>query len=141
MEKNRFFLNFCYIMIIYAGYTLIFGIFNILAGQDVVIGDIHAPGITPIEGMVEMGMYVALIGMAVQLITGLVGLGCAKKPEKAGVCIFLGLLTALIYTASQILDFMGGGIHNTIDIIAMVGGFLIPIIFVVSAIDLKKGAK
>jgi len=140
MEKSNKFLKVTGILMIIGGsIALIFGIFILLFGVLLELGAIHnpGPGVNKVVGLVEAGVVLAVVGSVVQFIAGIVGVKNANKPEKANVCIVFGALTALIYIVSQVLDFIGGGIHNTYDVVSVIIGLLVPALYMVGAIQNK----
>jgi len=137
MAKGRvFFKNVAILMAIFPIYNIAYGLFN---GNGPFAGLVQISDISASSGILRIGVITAIIGAVVSIFVGIIGMKNADKPEKMGKCIFLGVIVMLIYAASQIIDFAGGGVHDTMDYIGMVGGFAIPACFIVGAVQTKAG--
>jgi len=140
MEKSNAFLKVSSILMIIGGsFGLLFGIFVLLFGVVLAIAAIHnpGPGVNVVAGLVETGIVLALVGTLVQFIAGIVGLKNAKNPEKANLCIILGVINAVFVLASLILDYIGGGIHNFYNVFLVLFGLVIPTLYLLGAFQLK----
>jgi len=141
MEKNNKFLKVTGILMIISGSIgLLAGIFILLFGVVLGIAAIHnpAPGVNQVVGLVETGVALALVGTVVQFIAGVVGVKNAKNPEKAGLCIVLGILNALLILTSLILDYIGGGVHNFYNVFLILFGLVVPTLYLLGAFQLKE---
>ena len=140
MEKTNYFLKVTGILMIIGGsFGFIFGFFVLLFGVLIGIAAIHnpAPGVEQVALLVETGVVLALVGTVIQFIAGIVGVKNADKPEKAKICIILGILNALFVLASLILDYIGGGIHNFYNVFLVLFGLLVPTLYLVGAYQNK----
>ena len=141
MEKSNKFLKVTGILMIIGGsFNLIASLLLLLMGVVFVDATIHANltgSETVLAGAIIAAMVVAIAAGIVQFVAGIVGVKNASNPEKAGVCICFGILTAIIYIVSQILNFVGGGAHNYLDVMIIVFGLLIPALYLVGAFQLK----
>ena len=131
-----FFKNVAILMAIFPIYNIAYGLFN---GDGPFAGLVQVSDISASSGLVRIGVIIAIVGAVISVIVGIIGMKSADKPEKMGTCIFLGVIVMLIYAASQLIDFIGGGVHDTLDYIGMVGGFAIPACFIVGAVQTKAG--
>lgn len=140
MEKSNKFLKVTGILMIIGGsFGLLFGIFVLLFGVILGVAAIHntGPGVNQVVGVVETGVVLALVGSLVQFIAGLAGVKNAKNPEKANLCISLGILNALLVLVSLILDYIGGGVHNFYNVFLVMFGLVIPTLYLLGAFQLK----
>ena len=140
MEKSNKFLKITGIlMIIGGGIGLLFGIFILIFGVLLGVAAIHnpGPGVTQVTGLVETGVVLALVGTLVQFIAGVVGVKNANNPDKANLCVILGVLNALLVLTSLILDTIGGGIINFYNVFLVFAGLLLPTLYLVGAFQLK----
>jgi len=135
-KGSVFFKNTAILMAIFPVYNLIMGLIN---GVGTLSGFINIEDIATSVGLSHIAIIIFIIGAVIQIIVGLIGMKNADHPEKMNTCIFLGVIVMLIYSASQILDYAGGGVHSSLDYIGMVAGFAIPATFIVSAIQTKAG--
>jgi len=121
----------------------IFPIYNVasvfVTGVGSMAGLVHYSDITTSTGLVHAGTIIALIGAVISIIVGFIGIKNFDNPEKMNTCIFMGIFVMLIYSASQILVFIGGGVHDSLDYIGMVAGFAIPAAYVAGAVQVKAG--
>ena len=132
---NSFFKNTAILMAIFPVYNLIMGLMN---GVGTLSGLIHIEDFANSTGLIHTAIIVFIIGAVLQIIVGLIGMKNADSPEKMGTCILLGIIVMIIYSASQIFDYIGGGVHDTLDYIGMISGFAIPACFVAGAIHTKS---
>jgi len=140
MEKSNVFLKVTSILMIISGsFGLLFGIFILLFGVLLGIAAIHnpAPGVAQVVGLVETGVVLALVGTLVQFIAGIVGFKNAKNPEKANLCVILGIINAVFILTSLILDYVGGGVHNFYNVFLVMFGLIVPTIYLLGAFQLK----
>ena len=142
MEKSNKFLKVTGILMIIGGsFNLLGSLLMLFFGVIFVDATIHA-NLTGSEavlaGAIIAGIVLVIAAGLVQFIAGVIGVKNASNPEKAGVCICFGVLTALIYIVSQILNFAGGGSHNYLSVMIIVFGLLIPALYLVGAFQLKS---
>jgi len=141
MEKNNIFLKASSILMIIGGsFGLLFGIVILLFGVLLGIAAIHnpGPGVTQVVGLVEAGVVLALVGTLIQFIAGIVGSKNANNPEKAKLCIILGIINAVLVLTSLIFDYIGGGIHNFYNVFLVLFGLIVPTLYLVGAFQLKS---
>ena len=141
MEKNNIFLKASSILMIIGGsFGLLFGIVILLFGVLLGIAAIHnpGPGVTQVVGLVEAGVVLALVGTLIQFIAGIVGSKNANNPEKAKLCIILGIINAVLVLTSLIFDYIGGGVHNFYNVFLVLFGLIVPTLYLVGAFQLKS---
>ena len=135
-KGSVFFKNVAILMAIFPIYNIVYGLFN---GDGPFAGLVQMSDLGASTGLVRVGVIVAIVAAILSVIVGIIGIKNADKPEKMGTCIWLGVLVMLVYGASQVLDFVGGGVHDTLDYIGMIGGLAIPAAFIVGAVQTKAG--
>jgi len=135
-KGSVFFKNTAILMAIFPIYNLIMGLIN---GVGTLSGFISIEDIATSVGLAHVAIIVFIIGAVIQIIVGLIGMKNADHPEKMNSCIFLGVVVMLIYAASQILDYAGGGVHDSLDYIGMMAGLAIPAAYIVGAVQTKAG--
>ena len=141
MEKSNVVLKITSILMIICGsFGLLFGVFILLFGVVLGIAAIHnpGPGVAQVVGLVETGVVLALVGTLVQFVAGIVGVKNAENPEKANLCIILGIINAVLILASLILDYVGGGIHNFYNVFLVLFGLTVPTLYLLGALRLKS---
>jgi len=140
MEKSNKFLKVTGVLMIISGaIALVAAVFLLIFGAILEMGALHNPGIgvNRAVGLLEAGIGLAVFAAIVQFIAGVVGVKNANKPEKATVCIVFGALTTCCYLAYQVIDFIGGGLHNYFDVISVLLGLIVPALYMVGAIQNK----
>ena len=121
------------------------GILMIIGGAtSVIMGIIAALGVAALvyisDGTVSSALlYASVILMIVsavaELIAGIVGVANCKKPDKAGSCIVLGIIVAVLSVAGTILNSVGGGSFSAFSLIL---GLVLPVIYIIGAVFNKK---
>ena len=96
-----------------AGFLKVTGILMIIGGIiGIVFSIIAFIGVAALEAMasdeVNFGIYyvacvMALVGSALQLVAGIIGVINAKKPEKAMTCIVWGAIVAVLSVLSNVI--------------------------------------
>jgi hypothetical protein len=143
MEKKSTLLKVTGIlMIIFGGLATIFAIIAVL-GALVIEAAAVEMGLDPatlVAGLIMLGAVTALVGAAIQLVAGILGVKNHKKPEKAGVCVVFGILVALVTIASSIFEVSGGLAFDALNIVTLLIGLVIPVLYIIGALQLKKMA-
>jgi len=140
MGKSSKFLKVTGIFMIIGGcFAIISGAFVFSLGAFVVFSDMY--GLSELTSKIgrfsEISFGISVLGGIVQLITGFAGVRISKKPEKANTCIILGIVTTVFFITSHILGSIGIGALSTFDLICVILGLLVPIVYLISAIRLK----
>ena len=135
-KGKTFFTNVALLMTIFPIYNVALGLFN---GDGPFAGLVQVSDVEASTGLVRIGVVVSIIGAVVSIIVGIIGMKNASKPEKMNACILWGVLVLLIYTAAQVLDYVGGGVHDTLDYVGMFAGLAIPACYIVGAVQTKAG--
>ena len=137
MEKSSKLLKIASIlMIIGAILTVIVAV--VLA----VIGGIlaGAGGTATIVVLVVIGLIIGIIGSIIQLIAGITGVKNFNKPEKAKTCIIFGVIVLVLSLADVIFSAAGSGEFGVNQVTSIISGLLIPVLYLVGALQLKKAA-
>ena len=142
MEKSNKFLKVTGILMIIGGsFNLLASVILFFAGVIFTDATIHANltgAETVLAGAIIAGMVLVIAASVIQFSAGVFGVKNAKNPEKAGTCICFGILTAIIYIVSQLLNFLGGGVHNYMEVMGIIFGLLIIALYLVGAFQLKS---
>ena len=85
-----------------------------------------------VENAVNKVAIVWLITAIIELVSGIFGIKSCKKPQMAKMCIILGIAIIALQLLSTIL---AGGVKAF-----SIVGFVIPILYVVSAFKVKSNA-
>ena len=141
MEKSNKFLKVTGILMIIGGSINLLGsVLLLLFGVLFVDAAIHT-SLTGTQdaavGVIVAGIVLIIAASIIQFAAGVAGAKNAKNPEKAGICICFGVLTVVIYLVSQVLNFLGGAVHNYIDVMVIVFGLVVPALYLVGAFQLK----
>ena len=141
MEKSNKFLKVTGILMIISGsFALLSSILVLLFGVVLVEGAIHT-NLTRTQdfavGIIVAALVLVIAGSVIQFIAGLVGVKNAKNPEKANVCIIFGVLVALVYLVSLVLNLIGGGYTIWMDVLVVIFGMVVPALYLVGAFQLK----
>ncbi len=86
-------------------------------------------------GMLISASAVAIVGGAIQLVVGILGVKHSRNPEKADLLMKAGIVVAALSILSLVLNLMAGGTFN---IISVLTGLLIPGLFIYGAMQNKK---
>jgi len=86
-------------------------------------------------GLLMLSAVLVLVGAIFQLIAGILGVKNAAKPEKAQTCIVFGVIIILLSVLGNILNVVGG---NDFNAASMGIGLVIPVIYIIGAIQNKK---
>lgn len=121
------------------------GILMIIGGAtSVIMGIIAALGVAALvyisDGTVSSALlYTSVILMIVsaiaELVAGIIGVANCKKPDKAGSCIVLGIIVAVLSVAGTILNSVGGGSFSAFSLIL---GLVLPVLYIIGAVFNKK---
>ena len=121
------------------------GILMIIGGAiSVIMGIIAALGVAALvyisDGTVSSALlYTSVILMIVsavaELVAGIIGVANCKRPDKAGSCIVLGIIVAVLSVAGTILNSVGGGSFSAFSLVL---GLVLPVLYIIGAVFNKK---
>ena len=124
------------LMIIGAGLGL-FGSLGLLALGGLFAASGVGIGLAAIAAIASI---IAIAASALQLIAGILGVKNWNKPEKASICIILGSIILGANVLSTIYDLIMGSSFGA-ELFGLVIGAVIPVIYIVGAVQLKKMAQ
>jgi len=141
MEKSNKFLKVTGILMIIGGsFALLASVLMLLFGVLLVEGAIHS-NLTRSQdfavGLIVAALVLVIVGGVVQFIAGVVGVKNAKNPDKANTCIIFGILAAIVYLVSLLMNFLGGSNHTWLDVLVVFFGLIVPALYLVGAFQLK----
>jgi len=141
METSNKFLKISGIFMIIGGsIALLASVLMLLFGVLLVEGAIHS-NLTRSQdfavGLIVGALVLVIAGGIIQFIAGVVGVKNAKNPEKANTCIIFGILAAVVYLVSLLLNFLGGSSHTWLDVLVVFFGLIVPALYLVGAFQLK----
>jgi hypothetical protein len=141
MEKSNRFLKVTGILMIIGGsFNLLASVLALLFGAVFVDAVIHTNltgAGTVAAGVIIAGIVFIIAGSVIQFTAGVFGAKNANNPKNANGCIVFGVLTALVYLVSQLLNLVGGGVHNYLDVMIVIFGLIVPALYIVGAVQLK----
>lgn len=93
-------------------------------------------------GLIIVASIISLIGAALELVTGIVGVVNCKKPQKAVACIVWGFICFAVIFIGDILSFVsyasaGTGMTVT-NIVSIILGLAIPVLYLIGAFLNRK---
>ena len=83
-----------------------------------------------IPGILYVAAILSLISAVAELITGIVGVKNAKKPEAAGKCMVWGIIVAVLCVLGCILTAAGG---SAFPVFSLILGLVLPVLFIIGA--------
>ena len=121
------------------------GILMIIGGAFGIIGGIVAMiGAGALAAVLEtsaVGLMLAsaliLASAVFQLIAGIMGVKNCDKPEKAQICIVIGVIVAILSVAGNVISNVLGSDFN---IINYATGLVIPVLYIIGAVKNKEPA-
>lgn len=124
------------------GFLKVIGILMIIGGGiSIIIGILALVGASALAavlgsiGLWYVATFLVLAGAALELAAGIVGVKNCDKPEKANVCIVMGILVAVFSILGNILSSVAGSDFN---VFSMLSGLLLPILYIAGAVMNKQ---
>ena len=102
-----------------------------LIGLVVVIAAVALTG----EGLALVAYLILIAGGIAELVVGIIGVVNCKNLEKAQMLLTCGIVVAAVQVLGNILSMAGSGFN----FFGLLSGLLFPILFIVGAIQMKKG--
>lgn len=134
MAKGSSFLKVTGIlMIISASISLIVDIFSFFLGAAV-----DALGASEISNILYLASVIMLIDAAVEMVAGIMGVAFCKKPEKANVCLVMGIIVAVLCVVGTIFNIVSGTEFGASTIFSLLLGLVIPVLYIVGAVKNKS---
>jgi len=97
------------------------------------IGLLAAASVSGTSGLLTLLIIVGIVGAIYELVVGIMGVKGASTPSKAGQLLNLGYGLVAIQLIALIIAIPAGGFSYS-----SVIGFLLPVLFVVGAMQMKK---
>ncbi len=86
-------------------------------------------------GILYLAGGIGLVSGIIQLVAGIVGVKNCKNPAKAGGLLVWGIIIVVLAIVSSILTTVGG---NDFPFFSFILGLVIPILYIVGAVQLKS---
>lgn len=131
MKSNKFLKVTGILMIIGGAIGIILGFITVLG-----VGAVALLIETSAGGLMFAAIMVLLSGV-LQLIAGISGVKNSAKPEKARVCITLGIIVAVLTIVGNVTTVAFGG---SFSVSSLVIGLVIPVLYLIGAFQSKKAA-
>ena len=129
-----------------AGFLKVTGILMIIGSIiGIVVSIIAFIGVAALQMMasyeVNVGIYyvactMSLVGSALQLVVGIIGVINAKKPEKAMTCIVWGAIVAVLSVLSNVIFMLSGISSNATSLLVVL---VVPVLFIVGVVKNRQG--
>lgn len=124
-------------------YLKVTGILMIIGGCIGIIGGIIAlisvgALVTLLEtsmGSLMLGSLLVLISSIIQFIAGIMGVRDCARPEKAQNCIVIGAMVAVLSVVGNLISVAAG---NGFNVMNMITGLILPVLYIVGAMLNKK---
>lgn len=117
------------LMIIGGGISLIYAIIALIG-----IAALAALGAS--SGLLYAAGALTLVSAVAELVTGIIGVKNAKRPEKAGTCMAWGIVVAALCVLGCILTVAGG---DAFPVFSLILGLVLPVLFIIGAAKNKQG--
>lgn len=86
-------------------------------------------------GVLMFASVLILVSAIIQLIAGISGIRYCAKPEKSNACIIMG---ALVAGLSLVGTLMSVSLGNDFNIMSMIIGLVLPVLYIIGAVLNKK---
>lgn len=117
---------------------IIGGAFGIIGGIVAMIGaGALAAVLETSAGGLMLASALILASAVFQLIAGIMGVKNCDKPEKAQICLVMGVIAAILSVSGNIISNVLGSDFN---IFSYVTGLIIPVLYIIGAIKNKEPA-
>ena len=117
---------------------IIGGAFSIIGGIVAMIGaGALAAVLETSAGGLMLASALILASAVFQLIAGIMGVKNCDKPEKAQICIVIGVIVAILSVAGNVISNVLGSDFN---IINYATGLIIPVLYIIGAVKNKEAA-
>lgn len=88
-------------------------------------------------GLAWIGVILAVVSAAMEMVAGIVGVVNAKKPEKAKTCLVFGILVAILTVAGCIFTVASG---EAFPVASLLLGLVMPVLYIIGAVKNMKAA-
>jgi len=146
-ERNM--MVFVVSIIMTAGGGLVLLAVLMLLGMVALINSLDTSGEFPADlmALVVTGIIASAVSGVIELIVGIYGIRNSSKPDKADVLIMLGILISVVTLANLVITFKmyqqlmlytGAGMSSAF---TGVLGFILPVLFLIGAVNMKRQAR
>lgn len=131
-----------------AGFLKVTGIIMIIGGSiGIIIAILALVGVAALDtmgvtdyieyntGLLYASGAISLIGAAMELVAGIIGVKNCKKPEKAGTCMVFGIIVILFSLIGSILTVVGG---DSFPVVSFLIGLVLPVLYIIGAVKNKS---
>ncbi len=125
------------LMIIGGALLVLLGLIALAGGA--LVASANVSGATAVGGLLIVASAISLLGAALELIAGILGVKNCQNPEKAGTCFTLGIVLIALSVASNIFSIIVNGFSASM-VGSLVLGLILPILYTYGASLVKKGA-
>lgn len=117
---------------------IIGGAFGIIGGIVAIIGaGALAAVLETSAGGLILASVLILASAVFQLIAGIMGVKNCDKPEKAQICLVMGIIVAILSVAGNVISNVLGSDFN---IFNYATGLVIPVLYIIGAVKNKEPA-
>ncbi len=117
----------------------------IFAGIAIVVECLAMAGVAALSaalggsaGMYWLALILGAVGAVLELVAGIIGVKNWNKPEKAQTCVILGIVIIAFQILSDIFTLVS--YSQGFNVFSAVLGFVIPVLYLIGAFQLKKQA-
>lgn len=131
-----------------AGFLKVTGIIMIIGGSiGIIIAILALVGVAALDtmgvtdyieyntGLLYASGAISLIGAAMELVAGIIGVKNCKKPEKAVTCMVFGIIVILFSLIGSILTVVGG---DSFPVVSFLIGLVLPVLYIIGAVKNKS---
>ncbi len=93
-----------------------------------------ALGAKDVGNFIYLASVIMLIDAAVEMVAGIMGVAFCKKPEKANVCLVMGIIVAVLCVVGTIFSIASGTDFGASTIFSLLLGLVIPVLYIVGAV-------
>lgn len=106
------------------------GVAHSIAGDLGVAGDVASDLV-----MAYASIILVIVASIIEFISGIKGIGACSAPEKAAACVKWGIIVAVLSVVSIILNLVGGGEFNVMNLVL---NLVLPALYVLGAVQMKN---
>lgn len=117
------------LMIIGAAFGIIFGIIAVLGSSALALA------LDESVGALLFASILSLIGAAIELVAGILGIKYCMRPEKANVCLVFGIIVAVLSVGGNI---MSTAIGSDFSVFSLITGLVLPVLYIIGAVFNKQ---
>ncbi len=141
MQGSTFLKVMGILMIIFGAIALVMGIIA-LAGVGVILAYAGVEG-TLFAGLFTFASVLVLLGAAMELIAGILGVKNWNRPERAGVCVGWGVAILVLCILSNLSTIISSANipGAAVNYFSVLLGLVMPVLYLVAAVQCKNMAR